>query len=212
MILSPRVRRSASLPWLASLLAQGVAARADTVTIAASNNVTVQPGGPRQGANGQRFFNIEGSSNGTFSSFGVADFQATANPAVVGVTALAVTLTQTNAAFTANGLLNFYLTQDTTTVATQTGSPLTFQSGSLPDGIGMQLSPRLLLGQGTFTQVAPSTLTSSPSPSTPRSRPTWPASSTAAATSAWSSARDATVSATYDGFTNTTAGPPGPSV
>ena len=129
------------------------------------------------------------------------------------MTALAVTLTQTDAAFTADGLLNFYLTQDTTTVATQTGSPLTFQSGSLPDGIGTQLSPRLLLGQGTFTQVA-----------------TGHADLFTFALNAAESAylagqldgggdvrvvigtADATVSATYDGFTNTTAGPPGPSV
>ena len=49
-------------------------ALADTI-ISASNNATIQPGGPRAGTNGKIFFNMEGSSNGSFSDFGVVDFQ-----------------------------------------------------------------------------------------------------------------------------------------
>ena len=153
----PTLRRT--VPCLCALAFWGAAAaaRAD-FTVLATNNATVQPAGLRNGPNGQRFFNMEGSSNGAFASFGVADFTAPAGVRVDSISSLTLTLVQDNAAFTHNGALNFYLTQDTATndVATTPPAPpntaLTFQAGSLPDGIGTQLSPRFLLGSGTFTQ------------------------------------------------------------
>ena len=85
-------------------------ARANII-LPAANNATVQPGGPRPGVNGKQFFNMEGSVNGTFASFGVVDFQS--SPMSVQVTSLTLALTQANAAFTHNGALTFYLSTDT---------------------------------------------------------------------------------------------------
>jgi hypothetical protein len=130
--------------------------RADLIQVPAFDNATVQPPpfGPRSGVNGKIFFNMEGSANGTFASFGVADFRLT--PPVfptVTVNSLTLEFTQQNAAFTHNGGLNFYLTEDTTTNIQPGTSPLAFNSGALPDGLGSQLLPRFLLGSGTFTET-----------------------------------------------------------
>jgi hypothetical protein len=46
--------------------------------------------------------------------------------------------------------LNFYLTTDTTTNIQPVTSPLAYNTGALPEGLGMQLSPHFLLGSGTF--------------------------------------------------------------
>jgi hypothetical protein len=131
-------------------LSLGAAARADVV-VTATDVATVQPGGPRSGSNGKTFFNMEGSSNGTFASFGVADFATTGLSPVAGLAKLTVTLTEANASFTAPGGLNFYLTTDTSTNIQPVTSPLKYQGANAPEGIGSQLGPKFLLGSGTFT-------------------------------------------------------------
>src|SRR5262249_11760426 len=108
---------------LVALVACGGAARADVI-VSASDNATVQPGGPRAGSNGKAFFNIEGPANGTFASFGVVDFQLTADSTVTSISGLTLSLTQANAAFTHAGSLQFFLTEDTTTDIQPGTSPL----------------------------------------------------------------------------------------
>lgn len=118
----------------------------------AFDNATVQPGGPRSGANGKNFFNIEGEANGSFASFGVADFAAASFgvPFQVGsISNFRVMLTESNAAFTAPGMLDFFLTTDTTT-SIQPGSSLVWQNGQNPAGVGAQM-PLIALGSGAFT-------------------------------------------------------------
>src|SRR5439155_8410914 len=68
---------SAAVPmgFLAAVMT-GTAARADTSTISAFDNATMMPLGPRTGANGKNFFNVEGDNNGINSSYGVLDFNA----------------------------------------------------------------------------------------------------------------------------------------
>ena len=105
----------------------------------AVNNATVQPGGPRPGINGKQFFNMEGSGNGTFASFGVVDFQS--NPMNAQVTSLTLVLTQANAAFTHDGGLIFFLSTDTATNIEPVTSPLIYSAGDIPTGLGAQLSP-----------------------------------------------------------------------
>jgi hypothetical protein len=126
------------------------------ITISASNNATVQAAGPRTGANGKSFFNMEGSSNGSFASFGVVDFQTPAGVAFGPGGMLSLTLTQANAAFTTFGQLAFYLSTDTTTSIDPGTSPLAFDASAsdLPTGLGSQLNTKYLLGSGTFTEVA----------------------------------------------------------
>ena len=130
-------------------------ASADTV-ILASNNATIQPTGPRTGTNGKVFFNMEGSSNGSFASFGVIDFQVPNGVTFGPGGTLSLSLTQDNAAFTANGSLAFYVSTDTTTNIDPGSSPLAFDAtaSSLPTGIDAQLGTKYLLGMGTFAGVA----------------------------------------------------------
>jgi len=94
----------------------------------ASDNATVQPGGPRSGGSGKAFFNIEGSGNGSFASYGVADFNFGVLPmTVISVNAATLSLVQANAAFSATG--DVVLSLDTTSpgVDIQPGtSPLAF--------------------------------------------------------------------------------------
>src|SRR5215469_9871776 len=110
-------------------------ALADTI-ILASNNATIEPGGPRAGTNGKVFFNMEGSSNGSFASFGVIDFQVPNGVTFGPGGTLSLSLTQDNAAFTANGSLAFYVSTDTTTNIDPGSSPLAFDAtaASLPTG------------------------------------------------------------------------------
>jgi autotransporter-associated beta strand protein len=131
-------------------------ASADTASATASLSSTVQVGGPRTGSNGSNFFNVEGSDNGSFASFGVLDFSVDsfnlAFPATA-VSSLSLSLTESNSGFTkAAGGLNFYLVSDTTTsIANDGSSPLIFDSANAPEGLGTQLGATpFLLGSGTF--------------------------------------------------------------
>jgi hypothetical protein len=143
----------ASVAIVSAIVCAPDAARADTITLA-SNNATIQPGGPRGGANGKNFFNIEGSSNGVFASFGVVDFQLASGTTFTLGDALSISLTQANASFTHNGLLAFYLTTDTTTSIEPTTSPLHYDVANLPTGLGSQLNTKFLLGVAPFMEVA----------------------------------------------------------
>jgi len=128
----------------------------------AFDNGTIQTAGPRTGANGYNFLNIENGS-GTFGSYGILDFNGTqtissgTNPApgtygglfsfgtTIQATSIAVRLTQDNASFTASGALNFYLaTANITGTSNHTGSSPNFADNAA------QFNP-VLLGAGTFT-------------------------------------------------------------
>ena len=124
------------------------------ISLAAFDNATVQPAGPRPGDNGKRFFNMEGNGNGDFASFAVADFTPHM-PGQEGMPVrLTVTLVQANAAFTSNGDLHFWLTTDTTTDIQPSDNPaVRFITPDDPDGLDDQLVPRLFLGSGTFVEV-----------------------------------------------------------
>lgn len=192
-------------------LAAPTTARAD-FTVSAFDNSTVQPGGPRTGANGQRFLNIESMPNGTFASFGVVDFRATATAGVVSRLSLA--LTESNAGFTRPGSLSFYVSTNTTTNIDAGTSPLTYQTSSSDStGIGGQLSTLYQLGTGIFpgtatgsvdlyqfavTGVLQSYLTSQVN--------------AGGAIRVVIGAADSVVAATFAGFTNTVANTPGPAL
>ena len=90
----------------AAVIALASAASADAAVLSteAFDNATVQVAGPRTGANGKNFFNVEGSANGNFASYGVADFKFGALPmTVIGITSAKLQLTQSNAAFSTTG-------------------------------------------------------------------------------------------------------------
>lgn len=188
------------------------AAQAATFSTSAINNATVQPGGPRSGTNGKRFFNIEGSNNNTFASFGVIDFATTSFGTISDpVNSLALTLQQSNASFTNAGSLQFYLTTDTTTNIEPSTSPLNFNASNLPTGLGSQLNTKYLLGSGSFTGTS----------STNGTVDTFTFTPTGAAQTYLTNEinsgglirlivapNDATVAATYSGYSNTSSAAP----
>jgi len=138
---------------IATLLVIVAPARA-SVVLNATDDATIQSGGPRAGTNGKVFLNAEGSGNGTFASFGVADFATAATARLSGtVTGIQVSLTESNAGFTAPGGLNFYLVSDITTSIQPGVSSLTYLAANGPDGLGTQLGTHYLLGSGTFSST-----------------------------------------------------------
>jgi hypothetical protein len=140
---------------LVVVLALATGLRADLFSTTAFDNATVQPGGPRPGVFGREFFNMEGSASGTFASYGVADLDSTQlgiDFTVDSIASVTIALTQANASFTANGMIDFWITVDTATDIQPDTSPLIYDTTDDPDGIGAQLTSRFFLGSGSFTQ------------------------------------------------------------
>lgn len=123
--------------------------------VEASQNATVQPGGIRTGGSGINFFNVEGSSFGSFASYAVARFDIGMLKAgfdtqygIGGwrLDSVALQLTQSNASFTAAGDVQVLFTADDS-VSLVAPSPLTHPfAGDFPDALPL-LSYR-------FTEVA----------------------------------------------------------
>lgn len=123
----------------------------------AADNATVQPAGPRAGSSGKAFLNVEGSANGTFASYGVADFNFGVLPMpVVSVNSAQLALTQANAAFSTTGGVTFSLDQSGVLANIQpVTSPLAFDGsdpGTVTDVSQGDLS-LLALGGGPFSYV-----------------------------------------------------------
>lgn len=126
----------------------------DTTAI---DNATVQPGGPRTGTNGKRFFNVQGNDNGNFASFGVIDFNGGAfgfPDDVIGINGATLSLYHAPAGFSASGPVNFWISEDVS-ANIQPGSTLAWDSSSLPNGVGSQLAPVHFLGSGSYTSTEP---------------------------------------------------------
>ncbi len=138
---------------MAALVSTPMIAQADMVL--ASNNATVQPGGPRAGGSGKNFFNVEGSANGNFASYGVVDFQFVApGSPLAGISSMSIALTESNAAFTTPGAVLFYLDISSPLVDIEPGTSPLFYDGTGP-GTGTDVSEGdltlLELGGGPFT-------------------------------------------------------------
>jgi hypothetical protein len=141
-------------------LALVASAQAVPVTFEATDNATVQAAGPRTGANGKNFFNLEGSVVGgaSFASFGVADFNfATLAPlggTVSSVSNVVLSLTESNSGFTAAGPFSVYLSTQTSVSIQPANTTLNYVSGQ--DGINSvdsDLTPLTLLGSGSTTST-----------------------------------------------------------
>lgn len=147
--------------WIAVTLAVAAAIGIPNVALRAasfeaSDNATVQPGGPRSGSSGKAFVNIEGSSNGNFASYAVADFNFAGSGLgpITGVENVTIELTESNAGFSANGPMSFYYTAQTG-VDIQPGSGVAYQAGQ--DGVGSvggSFGALTLLGSGTYDVTA----------------------------------------------------------
>jgi len=109
------------------------ALNANAASIEAFDNATVQPGGPRSGTSGKSFFNIEGSDNGSFASYGVARFDAAAIRQALDasfgaglwvIDTIHLQVTQSNASFTSDGPVSIHFTGDDATSIASGTSPL----------------------------------------------------------------------------------------
>jgi hypothetical protein len=136
-------------------LAVAAVAPAQTYSATATANATVQVAGPRTGANGLAFFNVESNSNGSFADFGAADFNFGTHASFTP-TSLSVALVESNASFTTAGKFEFYITTDTTdSILNDGSSTLKYNSGGANNGIDSKLSSGGAtlydLGTGNFT-------------------------------------------------------------
>lgn len=109
---------------------------ANAASTEAIGNATVQPSGPRTGSNGLAFLNIEGSANGSFASYGAVRFDTAAIKSAFDaqygaggwqVSSISLQLTQSNAAFTADGDVGVYFTNNDT-VALTSPSTITYDN------------------------------------------------------------------------------------
>lgn len=161
--MNPRTQKTLSTLVLLGLAATGAHAQ----TASASNSAQVLVGGIKNATSGTRFLNIEGTGNNTFATYGVLDFSTTG---FTGVTSLnnatvTLTLTESNASFTAPGTLDFFLTTDTTTNDTPAisggaqNTNLKFNAADTANGVGVDSAnfqsgaQFFALGSGAFTRT-----------------------------------------------------------
>jgi hypothetical protein len=145
----------------AALVTLGAAA-AQAASVEAIGNATVQPGGVRTGGSGINFFNIEGADYGSFASYGAIRFDLSSLKAgfdaqygVGGwvVDSVMLSLTQSNAAFTNDGGVAVYFTNNDG-VSLSAPSPLTY------DGFAADFADAQSVTSYTFTQVSSGTVDS----------------------------------------------------
>lgn len=100
----------------------------ETTPVTASQTAIIQADGPKTGATGERYFNVEGKGKGKYADFGVVRFDLSKLKTTLDqkygagkyrVVDIELALTQSNASFTANGDVEVYYTpNDTTDVQT----------------------------------------------------------------------------------------------
>lgn len=127
-------------------------------------NATVQPSGPRTGSSGTRFFNIEGSDNGSFASYGAtrfdiagikAQFDAAYGAGNWQVDAVDLKLTQSNASFTRDGAVEVYFSSnDSVSLANDGSSPVRWDGANLPSGLDGNFQQVELLAGYNFVEVS----------------------------------------------------------
>lgn len=102
-------------------------------------NATVQQNGNRPGNNGTNFFNVQNNVTPQFASYGVIEWNlgsgdfTTAPPALTGteVGAIQVRLTQSNASFSRDTTLRFYLWNNFSPVLAPGNAEMTFDTSEL---------------------------------------------------------------------------------
>jgi hypothetical protein len=115
--------------------------------VAASKCLTIQPGGPREGEGGTKYFNIEGKDNGKFASFGVLIFEIPKKIDGSKIKSATLALVQSVPAFAKDGDVKIMLAPEL-----DPASELKFDPSS-DNGIGKQIKTLLDLGSGTFKKV-----------------------------------------------------------
>jgi hypothetical protein len=79
--------------------------------VTASRSLTIQPAGPRPGEAGSRYFNVEGSKNHRYASFGVLTFELPKDGQASDVKTMSLRLVQSIPRFAKDGKVRFYLAE-----------------------------------------------------------------------------------------------------
>ncbi len=117
------------------------------VKVVASSSLTVQPGGPRSGDSGSKYFNIEGKDNDKYASFGVLVFDIPKEVQDKRVKSVTLTLVQSIPKFAKDGAIHFFLAPDL-----DAAGDLKFDPNA-PNGVGNQIKPLHALGSVDFKKV-----------------------------------------------------------
>jgi hypothetical protein len=148
--------RFAFLPLLGGILLSGVAHAQSPVL--ATQTAMIQADGPKQGPTAERYFNVEGKSHDKYKDYGVLRFETKALKAELDkkfgsgkykITGVALHMTQSNAAFTKDGSVEFYFSADDKTDIKTPASPLKYPYD--PKASLLHGEP---LGKATFTKPA----------------------------------------------------------
>jgi len=118
-------------------------ARGETEVIA-SQSLTIQPTGPRQGEAAKDYFNVEGNDNERYASFGVLVFELPKEIQGKELSGLTLKLVQTAPRFAKEGTIKLFLAPDL-----DPGTDLKFDVDA-PDGVGKQIQPLRALGSADF--------------------------------------------------------------
>lgn len=112
---------------------------------------TVKQTGPRTGASGKKYLDVEGDANGQYASFGVIDFSMSGHGAQASsLSNLQLSLFDSPAGFSHAGSFDIFVTTDTVTDIQPGTSPLKYMTSDAPGGLGNQLQTTYLLGVGTY--------------------------------------------------------------
>lgn len=117
------------------------------VEVVASKSLTVQPGGPRAGEGGSKYFNIEGKDNEKFASFGVLLFELPKEVTGKAVKGMTLTLIQSIPQFAKDGAIKLLLAPEL-----DVAQALKFDPNA-SDGVGSQIKPLCALASGNFKKV-----------------------------------------------------------
>jgi hypothetical protein len=117
------------------------------VEITASKSLTIQPGGPRSGENGSKYFNIEGKDNDKYASFGVLVVEIPKEVQGKKVKSVTLTLVQSVARFSKDGAIRFFLAPDL-----NGAGDLKFDTNT-SDGLGNRIMAFQALGSGNFKKA-----------------------------------------------------------
>lgn len=160
--MKPAINRIRSLCLAAAIAATALSARAAstplTLTAAPANfpgdtfGATTQVNSKGPGTSSS-FMDVEGSGNGTFSTFAVIDFTNVSPGYKVSAVDPSLTLELVDAPFSATkpGTLDFFLTTSTAALST-----VAYQSGAANGGIGTQFGTLTPLGTGAYTSSSAS--------------------------------------------------------
>jgi hypothetical protein len=118
-------------------------ARGETEVVA-SQALTIQVGGPRQGEAGKNYFNVEGKENEKFASFGVLVFELPKDVQAKELKGLTLKLVQTAPRFAKEGAIKLFLAPNLDSTA-----DLKFDADAA-DGVGKQIEPLHALGSADF--------------------------------------------------------------